>query len=223
MNKKYLYFIPFLILIIISAYTVVSLFYSLLGGLHAPNSILVDKNINYYFWIFISSAILNIVYCIYLLKYKKVSKKTFFIYLPVTFLMFIALLYFFMQRPYGKREVSINIGEDPFVSGTKISSFKVFNYWESGFYLPKFIVRSIYADDIRHQMQVDRRGSLIGHVGTDLQGWSDEKILRAFGKPAEIIKVNENMEKWIYHPWSDRPNWEMPVYVKNGELMKVGD
>jgi hypothetical protein len=72
-------------------------------------------------------------------------------------------------------------------------------------------------------MQIARQGSLIGHIGTDLQGWSAEWIRYAFSDPADIIQVDESLEKWIYHPWTNHPDWEMPVYVQGGELLRIGD
>jgi hypothetical protein len=74
------------------------------------------------------------------------------------------------------------------------------------------------------QSRTARQGQLIGHVGDGLlRGWPAEKIVCAFNEPSKIIQVDENTEKWIYHPWKNHPEWEMPVYVRDGILLKVGD
>ena len=113
------------------------------------------------------------------------------------------------------------MGPDPFSPGTTITSHTNFAIWQKEYWLKS--AQEEYRQDHFAHMQTTRQGSLIGHVGTDLQGWSDEKIKTAFGEPAKIIKVDESLEKWIYHPWTNHPNWEMPVYVQNGTLLKIGD
>ena len=113
------------------------------------------------------------------------------------------------------------MGPDPFSPRATITSHRTFAIWEKEFWSKS--AREKYRLNRLKRMQITRQGSLIGHVGTDLRGWSDEKIKTAFGEPAKIIQVDESLEKWIYHPWTNYPDWEMPVYVQNGALLKIGD
>jgi hypothetical protein len=83
--------------------------------------------------------------------------------------------------------------------------------------------KSLIEKQVMEKMQTDRQGNLIKYVGTDLHGWNKEKILLAFGEPIKLVELEENLEKWIYHPWTNHPDWEMPVYVQNGVLLKIGD
>ena len=132
----------------------------------------------------------------------------------------LAVSYFFITM--GK-ERKLNLGPDPFVPSTNITSYRRVPFWSIDFWITDKMYREKYRDEKIAEMQKTRQGSLIGHIGTDLQGWSDEKIKTAFGEPAKIIKVDESLKKWIYHPWTNYPDWEMPVYVQDGTLLKIGD
>ena len=113
------------------------------------------------------------------------------------------------------------MGPDPFVPETNITSGMHVGIWQKEYWF-----KSAQANyRLRHlkEMQITRQGSLIGHVGTDLQGWTAEEIKYAFYEPSKVIKIAANLEKWIYHPWTNHPEWEMPVYVQDGLLLKIGD
>jgi len=55
-----------------------------------------------------------------------------------------------------------------------------------------------------------------------LRGIDQNKIIEAFGQPANITEKAE-FEIWEYHPWDEHPGWIMPVYLKDGVLWNIGD
>ncbi|HLD30740.1 MAG TPA: hypothetical protein VJB41_00870 [Patescibacteria group bacterium] len=55
-----------------------------------------------------------------------------------------------------------------------------------------------------------------------LRGIDQNKIIEAFGQPANITEKAE-FEIWEYHPWDEHPSWIMPVYLKDGVLWNIGD
>lgn len=117
----------------------------------------------------------------------------------------------------------LNLGPDPFGMGRDITSVYAVPMWHIDYWISDKAFEKKYRDKRISEMQITRRGSLIGHVGTSLQGWTDDHILYAFGEPSKIVKVGGDLEKWIYHPWTNHPDWEMPVYVQNGALLRIGD
>jgi len=209
MKKKILLFLPTLFLCLVSAYI-------FLAGIYGHG-----WNRTHLLIAFVVSIFLNFLYYLWLTTTKRLGTKLTVLYIPIAFVLFVVFIFSIMNRFWIIREVSFNMGPDPFSPGTTITSHTNFAIWQKEYWLKS--AQEEYRQDHFAHMQTTRQGSLIGHVGTDLQGWSDEKIKTAFGEPAKIIKVDESLEKWIYHPWTNHPNWEMPVYVQNGTLLKIGD
>ena len=176
------------------------------------------------FYVFVVINIFHFVYFLYIL-YLRLKKRTntimVFASLP-TMVVYLVLLVGYFLITMGKTR-TLNLGPDPFVPSTRITSHKRVPFWNIDFWITDKMYSEKYRDGQITKMQKSRQGSLIGHIGIDLQGWTDEKIVTAFGEPAKIIEVNENLKKWIYHPWTNHLDWEMPVYVQNGTLLKIGD
>ncbi|MDO8499501.1 MAG: hypothetical protein Q7S66_02465 [bacterium] len=176
------------------------------------------------FYVFVTVNIVHFFYFLYIfyLRLKKRTKTVILLAsLPTTVVCLVLLVsYTFITEG---RARTLNLGPDPFVPSTDITSYRRVPLWSIDYWITDKMYNEKYRDKQVAQMQKTRQGSLIGHIGTDLQGWIDEKIVTAFGEPVKIIQVNENLEKWIYHPWTNHLDWEMPVYVQNGALLKIGD
>lgn len=209
MKKKILLFLPTIFLCLISAYI-------LLAGIFGHG-----WNRKYLAIAFIISILLNFFYYLWLATTKRISTRFTVFYIPIAFVIFVVFIFSIPNSFWVIREVRFNMGPDPFSPGTEITSSRSFGIWQKEYWF-KSAQEEYRLKRLKH-MQTARQGSLIGHVGTDLQGWSIEKIKTAFGEPAKIIKVDESLEKWIYHPWTNHPDWDMPVYVQNGTLLKIGD
>ena len=176
------------------------------------------------FYIFTVVNIIHFVYFFYIfyLRLKKRTKTLMvFASLPtivVCLILFVSYRFITM----GKAR-TLNLGPDPFAPSTNITSYRRIPFWSIDFWITDKMFSEKYRDEQIAKMQKTRQGSLIGHIGTDLQGWTEEKIVTAFGEPTKIIEVNKNLKKWIYHPWTNHLDWEMPVYIQNGVLLKIGD
>lgn len=169
----------------------------------------------------LGSLFVHFLYFIWLTTTKRIGTKLAVFYIPIALVLFIVFAYSIMYPPY-KRGVRLDLGPDPFSADTSITGFTEFYFWQKGFYFPKKVSKEV-AEEEKIRMQVTRQGSLIGHVGNDLFGWSEEKIETAFGVPSDIVVIDSNLEKWMYHPWTNHPDWEMPVYIQNNTLFKIGD
>ncbi|MFC1787874.1 hypothetical protein ACFLZY_01495 [Patescibacteria group bacterium] len=210
MKKQALYLIPSIALIFVSSYIfLVGLAVGREGGNHYP-----------WLGIFVVFILLNFFYYLWLALTKRINNKWIIFYVPVALFLFIAFNFLMMYPPWLKN-VSFNLGPDPFYNGTTITGGGTFLIWEKEFWSES--AREEHRLNYIKHMQTARQGSLIGHVGTNLQGWSEEKIRTAFGEPAKIDRLTDGLEIWIYHPWTNHPDWEMPVYVKNGVLLRIGD
>ncbi len=209
MKKKILLFVPTAFLCLVSAYI-------LLAGIYGRG-----WNRGHLLIAFIVSIFLNFFYYLWLATTKRISIKFTIFYIPIAFVVFIVFIFSIPNRFWVIREVRFNMGPDPFAPSTNITSIRSFGIWQKEYWL-KSAQEEYRLERLKH-MQTARQGSLIGHIGTDLQGWSNEKIKTAFGEPAKIITIDESLEKWIYHPWTNHPDWEMPVYVQHGTLLKIGD
>ncbi len=117
----------------------------------------------------------------------------------------------------------LDLGPDPFVPKTTITSHQQVPFWSIDFWVTDEMYIKRNREKKIADMQKARQGSLIGHVGTDLQGWSRERVLYAFGSPSKITPMGGGLEKWVYHPWTNHPDWEMPVYLQDDVLLKIGD
>lgn len=176
------------------------------------------------FYLFIVVNCIHFIYFLYIF-YLRLKKRTetilVFVSLPT---VLVCVVFFLSYRlvTMGKTR-TLNLGPDPFVSGTNITSQRSVPFWNIDFWITDEMYSEKYRDEKIVNMQKTRQGSLIGHIGTDLQGWTDEKIITAFGEPTKIIQVHENLEKWIYRPWTNHLDWEMPVYIQSGVLLKIGD
>lgn len=203
-------FIPSVILALISAY-------SLAAGFAVARN---GGDYSFYWNLLIVSLVAHALYFAWLLITKRAEPVTIASYVIISLLLFIVFVPL-ISRPPIFRQITFEMGPDPFFPSSTISSAKTFNIWEKEFWSQE--AQEQWRKDYLKQIQTARQGSLIGHVGTDLQGWSVEKIRYAFGEPAKIIAVEKGLEKWIYHPWTDHTDWEMPVYVNDGLLLKIGD
>lgn len=209
MNKKIIFFIPTTILSILSAWIFLVYIYG------------DNWNKFHVALTFFVSVLLNIFYLFWLVKTESINIRFLPHYLLIALCTFIISAYFIASPPY-KRMINLDLGPDPFFPDGIIGSSVTFYFWEKGFYDPEEAVKVVKRERIK-QMQIARQGSLIGHVGEDLAGWSDERIRNAFGRPVRIDNVSDGVERWIYHPWTDHADWEMPVYIKNKVLFKIGD
>lgn len=209
MKKKILLFLPTAFLCLVSAHI-------LLAGIYGRG-----WNRTHVLIAFITSIFLNFLYYFWLATTKRISTKFTILYIPIAFVIFVVFIFSILNRFWIIREVRFNMGPDPFVPSTNITSIRPFGIWQKEYWLQS--AQEEYRLESLKHMQTARQGSLIGHIGTGLQGWSNEKIKTAFGEPAKIITIDENLEKWIYHPWTNHPDWEMPVYVQHGTLLKIGD
>jgi len=212
MKYKILLFLPTALSCLISAYII---WMGLIGSPRINRTYLLIE------LIFIIS--LNLIYFLWLAITKRIGRILSILYIPIAFIL---LVIFFIAIPnqfWLIKTVKLDMGPDPFYidqSATIGANYK-FGIWEKGYWSEA--AREEVRLERLNQMQTARQGSLIGHIGSDLQGWSTERIRFAFGEPAKIIKEDENLEKWIYHPWTNHPDWEMPVYVQDGLLLKIGD
>ncbi|HSR89002.1 MAG TPA: hypothetical protein VLK22_01190 [Candidatus Udaeobacter sp.] len=211
MNKKYLYFLPSLIITFIGACFLIASFAAAKEG----------YNWKFNFIVFILSILLNWIYWFRLAVLKVLDIKIIGKYIIFSIILFFVFIFLFIAPPY-KREIRFDLGEDPFVPGATITAGRTVYLWEKDFYAFGKNYENL-SQKIQIKMQTDRRGSLIGHVGNDLRGWSVEKVRNAFGEPARIVRINKDLEKWIYNPWTDHLDWEMPVYIQNNILYKIGD
>ena len=185
MKKKILLLVPTVFLCLISAYI-------LLAGIYGRG-----WNRTHLLIAFIVSIFLNFFYYLWLATTKRIGTKLTIFYIPIAFILFLVFIFSIINRFWIIREISFNMGPDPFSPGTTITSHTNFVIWQKEYWLKSS--RENYRQDHFVHMQTTRQGSLIGHIGTDLQGWSDEKIKTAFGEPAKIIEVDESLKKWIYH------------------------
>jgi|GEM_PF-1320956 len=176
------------------------------------------------FYLFVVLNIIHFSYFFYIfyLRLKK-RAKTIMVFASLPTMVVYLILFVSYQFITMGRARALNLGPDPFVPSSNITSHRRVPFWSIDFWITDKMYSEKYREDKIAKMQKTRQGSLIGHIGTDLQGWTDEKIVTAFGKPAKTIQVDESLEKWIYHPWTNHPDWEMPVYVQNGVLLKIGD
>lgn len=55
-----------------------------------------------------------------------------------------------------------------------------------------------------------------------LRGIDAAKCTEAFGTPSRTHSTGE-LEVWEYYPWTEHPDWTMPVYMKDGKLWRIGD
>ncbi len=209
MKKKLLLLLPTVILCLMSAYI-------FLVGVYGRG-----WNREYILIAFLVSILVNFLYYLWLVITKRIGTKLTVFYIPISTILFVLFIHFILSPPY-RRDVNLNLGEDPFAPGTTISGGTRFYFWEPGFYSLGNELKN-REEKRKAEMRITRQGSLIGHVGTDLKGWSAEKIKNAFGEPRKILQLNENLEKWIYYPWTNHTDWEMPVYVQNKMLLKIGD
>lgn len=215
MKKPLLIFIP--VLLIIASY-----FFWITFWINIKDNIL--GNARSFFIALALVSIFHFGYWIYIISLrirKKVATWIVFLSTPLVVVYILAQLLYIMVISGGYR--SLDLGPDPFFMDTNITSSYVVPIWRIDYWVADKAFEAKYRDKKIREMQITRRGSLIGHIGTSLQGWTDERILYAFGEPSKIIKVNEELEKWFYNPWTDHPDWEMPVYVQNGVLLKIGD
>ncbi len=212
MKNKFFFLVPSIFLIYFSSYV-------FLVGLRAG---MEGENLKPYLLVFIISLFANFFYYLWLALKRRIDHKLVVLYVPAACILFGLFVYAMISPPY-KRSAELNLGLDPFSSSDASTIRRTsFYFWEKGFYFPEKAIKQREIEE-KAKVQKTRRGSLIGHVGTSLQGWSSEKILDAFGEPLNIIQVEHDLEKWIYDPWTDHPDWEMPVYVKDGVLSMIGD
>lgn len=190
--------------------------------IHIKDDIL--GNAQLFFILFVAANIVHTIYFIYIfyLRRKKIVKNsTVFYSLPPLVIFFLAsIIYYSVSMGRGRY---LNLGPDPFAPSSNITSIRRVPMWSVDYWISDKKYYEKYYDKKIADMQKTRQGSLIGHVGTDLQGWSEEQIISAFGTPTKIIQVSENSNKFMYHPWTNHPDWEMPVYVQDGVLLKIGD
>ena len=209
MKKTWHYFIPTFIMAGIAAYF-------LLAGMFGDG------------WgrepagLFLCITIIHLIYFIWLTAKKRISTKLAFGYIPIALLFFIFIIYVVVKPPILKIE-KLSLGPDPYYPSSTISSKEEFWIWQPGFWSQS--VRDSRKQYRKEKIRTARQGSMFDHTGTELAGWSEYDIIRAYGEPARIDVINSSTKKWIYHPWKKdgQKDWEMPVYVTNGLLERIGD
>jgi hypothetical protein len=209
MKKKILLLIPTTLLCFISSFI-------LLVGIYSNG-----RNKTHILIAFIVSIFFNFLYYLWLATTKRIDTKLTIFYIPITFILFIFFIFAILNKFWIIRDIKFNMGPDPFEPSTTITSGRPFGIWHKEYWFKS--AREEYRLKHLINIQTIRQGNLIKYVGIALQGWSYEQIKTTFGEPAKIIKMEKNLEKWIYHPWTNHPDWEMPVYVENEKLLKIGD
>ena len=221
MKKKILLLLPTVFLCLVSAYIALASSISFEGS--------GSENRAYLLIPFLLSIFLNLLYYLWLSKTKRLGTKLTVFYIPIALILFVVFffsIFFVIMRPPWRKIVRYDLGPDPLYEGANMVTAGIFSIWEKEFW-SKRAQEEYRLKVILKEMQTAKQVDLITSPGTDLQGWSDEKIKSVFGEPTKIIKVDESLEKWIYHPRPQTNNpdlemWEVPVYVLNGALLKIG-
>ena len=192
----------------------------------------IADDILYNAWpFFVGFAIVNIIHFFYLLYIfylrKKGRVKTIAVFLsapPVVIIIISVIIFFLVYRIIMLGRIrQLDFGSESFDPCADFKSRQYVLIWGTDYWRSDDSFYKKYHDKEKNKIQKKRLGCLTGHFGTELTGWPDEKIKSAFGEPSKLIKMEGNLEKWIYHPWTNHPDWEMPVYVKNNKLLKIGD
>ncbi len=142
------------------------------------------------------------------------------LYLPLMYLIFVLAgsSAMWMHTDGFLRRVEIDTGINPYIPEETYRPTVQAPIWSYAYWTRSF-TDSKEAVLVRQH----KHARLIKHIGDEKAvGWSKENVLHAFGKPDAIIQ-REDGELWIYNAWKEQPDWELPVHMKDGKLIKIGD
>ncbi|MFH1286672.1 MAG: hypothetical protein ABII02_02885 [Candidatus Magasanikbacteria bacterium] len=141
------------------------------------------------------------------------------LYLPLMYVFFIASMGSMMwMADSSERVIQIDVGENPYIPGEMHNPPVRMHVWNIGFW-----TGSISEEKEMQLVEEHKYARLIKHIGDEKAiGWDETMVKGAFNEPDRIIKT-EGGETWLYRAWQNHPDWELPVYMKDGLLLKIGD
>ena len=95
--------------------------------------------------------------------------------------------------------------------------------WEKEFWMAYPDAQSSLSQTYERQSLSDRLLKFSDpKISGEVFGIEQEQARKAFGDPRSIGTTQEGVEVWIYYPWQDHPDWELPVYFRDARLIGVG-
>lgn len=165
---------------------------------------------------FVFFCLIGFVLLFWLLYNKKFNIKI----VTILILLFFVSTFFIINPPY-KRNVSIDLGVDPFSRNTRITAGMSVYIWEKEFWMSQEQLNTTLGEELNKNIRKDR---ILNNAGKlDVVGWTEEELVHAFGEPKSINKISESGEVWYYSAWKEHSDWMMPLYMENGRLKLIGD
>lgn len=147
-----------------------------------------------------------------------------FVILPLTVVIVIMM----MTGVGFVREISISVMDNPIAHNEGAIGYHEESTWVS-------ILHSAYwmkEEKARVELsklhtQQEQRSRLIKFSDSksfiEIFGLPEARALLAFGEPVSREEQGEDVVRWNYYPWVDEPTWIMPVFVRNGVLIGIGE
>ncbi|NQV11946.1 hypothetical protein HQ524_01145 [Candidatus Uhrbacteria bacterium] len=160
---------------------------------------------------------------LWLRKKERVDNLAVFLFPIVIFISFVGIVWFVVTTPL-QREHRIILDNNPLQDGGESVGKTVYAGVLSRQYWMNKLRANENLTDVYNEREKNSRLIKFSDPKTmpELIGISNDMVLEAFGIPVRKYLEGE-YEVWIYNPWQDNADWEMSVYMLDGQLAVIGN